>query len=294
MRTNSRPHRMRRSLLVFPATELRMANKAAACAADCVIFDLEDSVPHENKAQARSVIRDAVKQIDFGGKEICVRINAVESPYFEDDMRAIEGLPIHAVVVPKVETVRDVRSVDAALTSHGGRTGQDSGLVLLHLAVETPRGLFDCRDFAQASPRVDALIFGAGDFVAASGFSSEESALTYPRSHLSLVASTLNIDALDLVFVDLADLDGLGRSAAAGRDLGYAGKWVIHPGQVDVVNRAFDPGSAAISRAHRILETLQEAARRGRGAATLDGSLVDEASIRWAKAIVARIEPTGS
>jgi malyl-CoA/(S)-citramalyl-CoA lyase len=282
----SQPRRLRRSVLVFPATMQRMAQKAAGSAADCVVFDLEDSVPHDAKPLARVALKEALQNIDFGSKEICVRINAVTSPNFSEDMRAVRGLPIHSVVVPKVESATDVQTVDAALAGHGDA-------VRLHLAIETPSGMFACRDFAQASPRVDALIFGAGDFVAASGFSSEEVALIHPRSHISLAASSLGIDALDMVFVDLADPEGLADSAAAGRALGYDGKWVIHPGQVAVVNKSFDPTVAEIARARRILDRLADEARQGRGATTLDGSLIDEASIRWAEAVVSRSPAVG-
>ncbi|KAA0085600.1 CoA ester lyase [Mycolicibacterium sp. P9-64] len=276
--------RRRRSLLVFPATELRMARKAAASNADCVIFDLEDAVTLDKKSQARAVLEEALAEIDFGGKEICVRINSVNSAEFADDVNVVNRLPIHAVVVPKVETSDDVRTVDAALSGNPGPT--------LHLAVESPRGLLDCRDFAQASPRVAALLFGSGDFVAASGFSSDESALAVPRSLLSLAASSLGIDALDLVFGNVADLDGLGRSAAAGRALGYSGKWVIHPGQVNTVNDAFTPNADEVERAHRTLAAMSQAQEQGKGAATLDGVLIDEASIRWAEVVVARSAPT--
>jgi citrate lyase subunit beta/citryl-CoA lyase len=163
----------------------------------------------------------------------------------------------------------------------------------LHLAVETPHGLFASLEFCQASALVDAVIFGAGDFVAASGFSDDEDCLIYPRSHLSLVASSLGIDALDMVFTNLADVEGLALSAARGRALGYAGKWVIHPGQVDVVNGTFGPTAEELSQAQRILTTLSDAERRGQGAATLDGSLIDEASMRWAESIVARTSVVG-
>lgn len=278
MSTGSRPRRPRRSVLVFPATELRMAVKAASSNADCVVFDLEDSVPPERKPEARSVIETALADIDFGDKEVGVRINAVDTPYFAEDIAVVDGLPVHTVVVPKVETSADVEAVDAALVQPERPA--------LHLAVETPLGLFGSREFCQASPLVEAVVFGAGDFVASSGFAGDEDVLIYPRSHLSLVASSLGIDALDMVFASLADGDGLARSAAMGRSLGYSGKWVIHPGQVDVVNRAFGPSAAEVSRAQRILEALSEAARHGKGAVSLDGSLVDEASTRWAEAVV--------
>jgi citrate lyase beta subunit len=282
----SRPRRLRRTVLVFPATELRMAKKAAASAADCVVFDLEDSVPPDRKQQARTTLREALGQLDFGEKEICVRINAVDSTHFDEDVQSLDGLKVHAIVVPKVETAREVQRVEAALAARKSEA-------VLHLAIETPLGLFACRDFAQASARVDALIFGAGDFVAASGFSADEGALIHPRSQISLVASSLSLDALDLVHVDVNDPQGLARSTAAGRALGYRGKWVIHPGQVEIVNRGFDPSPAEISRASRILETLQEAAREGRGAIALDGALIDEASVRWAQSVVARAAQPG-
>jgi citrate lyase subunit beta/citryl-CoA lyase len=260
-----------------------MARKAAASAADCVVFDLEDAVPRARKADARALLAQALEGMDFGDKEVCVRINGVQDAEFEEDLRTVSRLAVHSVVVPKVETADDVRRVDTVLSAVPSAES-----IALHLAVETPLGLWECREFCRASPRVEAVLFGSGDFTASSGFSDDEAALVFPRSHISLVASSLSIDALDMVYGTVADLTGLEKSARAGRSLGYAGKWVIHPNHVGVVNSVFSASEDEVIRARRVLAAMSDAAEAGRAAVTLDGALIDEATVRWADAVTAR------
>lgn len=270
--------RLRRSQLVTPATTFRMIEKAAALDCDSLILDLEDAVAPAMKPTARENVRKALGGLTFGDKEVGVRINGVTSRYFLEDVLALEGLPIDTVVVPKVNRPEDVNVVDILLRQlewRGTRAG-----ITLQLLIETAIGLEAATDLARASERVASLIFGAGDFTADTGIAFTPRGLFYARTRVVAAAGAARVQALDHVHPAIHDLDGLREAARDARELGFHGKWAIHPAQVPVINEAFAPTVDEVREARRVIEAYEAAKAAGQGAITVDGALVDEAMLK--------------
>lgn len=273
--------RLRRSQLVTPATSFRMIEKAAALDCDSLVLDLEDAVAPSMKAEARENVRRALRSLEFGDKEVGVRINGVTTPYVLDDVLALAGLALATVVVPKVDRPEDVAVVDALLRQLEWRGGPRD--VTLQLLIETASGLEAAAAIARASDRVVSLIFGAGDFTADTGIAFTARGLLYPRARLVAVAAAARVQALDHVHADVRDLEGLRVAAQEARELGFHGKWAIHPAQVPVINEAFAPSADEVRQARRVIEAYESARQRGEGAITVDGALVDEAMLKLAE-----------
>jgi citrate lyase beta subunit len=269
---------LRRSQLVTPATSLRMIEKAAGLDCDSLVIDLEDAVAPAMKRAARDNLRRAYAEVKFSGKEVGVRINGLATPYFLDDLLALEGLPVETIVVPKVERPEDVVVVETLVRQLELRQGPHA--VTLQLLIESARGLEASAEIARASNRVVSLIFGAGDFTADTGIAFTPTGLLYARMRIVIAAAAAGVQALDHVHPAIADLDGLRRSALEARELGFQGKWAIHPGQVPVINEVWAPAEREIAEARRIIDAYEAAKSAGEGAITVDGALVDEAILK--------------
>jgi len=270
--------RLRRSQLVTPAATFRMIEKAAGLDCDSLILDLEDAVAPSKKPAARENVRKAMSNLAFGDKEVGVRINGVTTPYFLDDLLALEGLPVDTIVVPKVNRPEDVAVVDVLLRQLEGR-GSRAG-VTLQLLIETAIGLEAAADIARASDRVVSLIFGAGDFTADTGIAFTPRGLFYARARVVVAAAAACVQALDHVHPAIQDVDGLREAARDARELGFQGKWAIHPAQVPVINEVFAPTLDEVREARRVIEAYEAAKAGGQGAITIDGALVDEAMLK--------------
>ncbi len=269
---------LRRSQLITPASDLRKIEKAAGLDCDSLIIDLEDSVAPAMKAAARDTVRRALAECRFGKKEIGVRVNGLDTPWFLDDLLALDGLPIDTVVLPKVHRPEDVIIVDGLLRQLEccGRSLQ----VTLQLLIESARGLERAADIARASPRCVSLIFGAGDFSADTGIAFTARGLVHARARLAVAAAAASVQALDHVHPAIADDDGLRAEALEARELGLTGKWAIHPRQVPIINAAFSPTEAEIAEARRVIEAYEQATEAGTGAIAVDGEMVDEAVLK--------------
>ncbi len=269
---------VRRSQMVTPARQFRMIEKATAFECDSLVLDLEDAVAPSMKAEARENVRRALRALAFPGKELAVRINGVDTRWFLDDLLALEGLPVESLVVPKVSRTRDVGVVDALLDQlerRGGPTG-----VTLQLLIESGRGLEAAREIAEASPRVVSLIFGAGDFAADTGIAFTRTGLLYPRARLAAVGAATGVQVLDHVYMAIDDDAGLRRETLEARELGFHGKWAIHPRQIAVINEAFTPSRDELREAKRVILAYEAAKSGGQGAITVDGMMVDEATLK--------------
>jgi citrate lyase subunit beta / citryl-CoA lyase len=270
--------RLRRSQLVTPATTFRMIEKAAGLDCDSLILDLEDAVAPAMKPAARENVRKALGGLAFGDKEVGVRINGVTTPYFLDDLLALQGLAVDTVVVPKVNRPEDVAAVDLLLRQLEWRGCREG--VTLQLLVETASGLEAAADAARASDRVASLIFGAGDFTADTGIAFTPRGLFYARARVVAAAAAAGVQALDHVHPAIQDLDGLREAARDARELGFQGKWAIHPAQVPIINEEFAPTVDEVREARRVIAAYETAKARGQGAITVDGALVDEATLK--------------
>jgi citrate lyase subunit beta/citryl-CoA lyase len=262
-----------------------MVRKAGQRGADVLIFDLEDGVRPEAKDAARARLQGLWPELDLGGSEALLRVNAGEAGLLEADLDVAAAIRPGGVVLPKCESPEEVASVGARL----------GGEVPLFLMVETARGVLAARDLA-AVPGLKGLLFGAADYRESlrAGRLPEEQELLVARSALVLAARAAGIEAYDTPWFEYRDAVGLQASAERARALGFDGKTAVHPDQVPVINRLFAPTAAEVERAEKIVLALEEAARRGRGVATVDGEMVEALHLAEARRTLRRARRAGS
>ena len=292
--------RLQRSELAVPGSNPAMFEKALTSKADYVFLDLEDAVAPADKEQARVNVIAALRQYDWRGhgKTVCVRVNGIDTHYFYRDMVDVveqAGAHLDVVLVPKVGVPGDVYLTDALLT----QIEQAKGIphrIGIDVLIETALGMANVEAIATSSKRLEAMHFGVADYAASmrartvsiGGLNPD-----YPGDqwHASLTRMIVACRAyglrpIDGPFGDFKDPDGFLAAARRGAALGIEGKWAIHPSQVDLANQVFTPPDAEVTRATRILEALEEAAKQGKGAAQLDGKMIDAASARMAQNVV--------
>ena len=278
----------RRSCLSVPGSSEKMLAKAGALPADEIVIDLEDSVTAAAKAEARDLVCRLLAEGRLGEGLLAVRVNAIDSTWWRDDVAALAdraGSAVDSLVVPKVERAEDVLEVERALERHGASMG-------IQALVETAVGLMRLSEIATASPRLDSLILGYADLAASLGRADPEAAperWLYAQDAVLVAARAAGIEAIDGPYLALADERGLRGWAEHVRDLGYDGKWAIHPSQLAVINDTFTPSGDQVERAKAILAAISQAESAGEGgAAQLDGKMIDEASRKQAEKVVAR------
>jgi len=272
--------RPRRSVLYMPGANVRALEKARTLAADTLILDLEDAVAPEAKTLARSQVVAAVRQGGYGRREVVVRINGLDTPWGSDDLKAVADLTVDAVLVPKVESAEQVAEVNAAL---GG------GGLPIWIMVETPLAVLALDRIVSASPQVPVLVMGTSDLVRSLGarHTPARHEVVGALAHCVLVARAYGRSALDGVHLEFRDLDGFRLACEQARDLGFDGKTLIHPSQVDIANAAFAPSGDEIAMARRVLEVWESAVRAGKGVAVLDGRLVENLHVAEAQRVLA-------
>ncbi len=292
--------RLQRSELAVPGSNPNMFEKAAASPADYVFLDLEDAVSPSDKLQARKNIIEALNDIDWRskGKTISVRINSIDTHYmYRDVVDLVEqaGDRIDTILIPKVGVAADVYMVDAMLTQIENAKGFSNSIGIEAL-IETTLGMANVDSIATSSPRMEAMHFGVADYAAScrarttniGGLNSD-----YPGdqwhhglSRMLVACRAYGLRPVDGPFGDFNDADGFLLGARRAAAMGYAGKWAIHPSQIELANDVFSPADAEVERARDILEALKEAAAQGKGAASLHGRMIDEASAKMAENVV--------
>ena len=268
---------LRRSMLFLPGDNPRFLAKALASPADALILDLEDAVAPHQKPAARLAVAQALRAQDFGAKEKGVRINSLSTPYGREDVQTVVPARPHTLVVPKVNGPQDVPGGDDLVTAVAKAHGLALGEVKLMPIIESPLAVINVESIALASPRVVGLMFGIGDYTASTRGtpSGEEWEILYPRTKMLLACRAAGIGAIDCPHGKVKDLEGLEKSARRARVLGYDGKAPIHPDHVPICNRVFSPTPEEIDYARRVIVAVAEAEAAGKGAATLDGLLIE-------------------
>jgi citrate lyase subunit beta/citryl-CoA lyase len=273
-----------------------MIQKALTIPADGLILDLEDAVTPDKKAATRPIVRGWLERLDFGGRERWVRMNPIWSEWALADLEeTIEGRP-DGYIVPKPRRAEDVRRIAAILDRLEARHHLPFGSTrLLPLATETPEGLLNIREIAGASARIAALSWGIEDLSAAMGLPRVRDdggryldIPRYARVMCSVAASAAGVEAIDTVYTDIADLAGLERESLEGVAMGFVGKISIHPGQIEVINRAFAPSREDAMEAVALIGAFEEHARRGAGAFAWKGQMVDLPHLTRARKIAER------
>jgi citrate lyase beta subunit len=295
--------RLTRSQLFVPASKPAMIQKAASSAADVVCIDLEDSVTPDEKTASRAHVIRALKEVDFGRRVRMCRINALDSPYaYRDLVDVVEaaGDRLDLVMVPKVGAARDVEFVHTMLTQIEAAKGF-SRPIGIEVQLETAHGFLDAREIASASPRLEALIFGAGDYAAsmrmpsaAIGEADEHDAI-YPGHrwhavmHMIVAAARVNgLRCIDGPYAGYTDTAGLERACRIALAMGFDGKQCIHPAQLATVNATFAPSADEVSKAAAVVRAYDAAVAGGQGTATHEGRMIDGANVRMARTILER------
>lgn len=281
-----------RSLLFAPGNVARRLEKALSLPADVVILDLEDAVPLSEKNTARSTVVEAL-QMPRQSRAF-VRVNALATGLTVDDLNAVLAARPDGIVLPKVETATDLHIMDWYLAYWEQELGMPRGSFELLPLVESARGVENAYSIAAATPRVKCLSFGAIDYTTDLGvkLTREATEILYARSRLvNASRAAESAPPIDTVFPDIKDLEGLIQDSRLGRQLGFQGKLVIHPDQVDPVNQIFSPSSEEIAYAYRVIEAFSKAEAEGSAAITLeDGKFIDYAVLGNARRIIALAE----
>ena len=288
-----------RSLLVVPASNLEMAGKALASAADSVLLDLEDAVAPDDKASARTDVVRALKDLDWRGRPKLYRANALDTPYFYRDLIEVveeAGASLDAVMVPKVNSSEDLHVAATLLTQLELATGLEPGRIKLEAQTESAAGLTNVDAIARATNRLKVLHFGPGDFAASLRMPQtsigvmDEWDEAYPghRFHYAMqrivvAARAAGVRAMDGPVADYRDEEGLRGSCLVARSLGFDGKWSIHPAQIGVVNEVLSPTETEVEWAEKVVAAYEEANAAGSGSVSVQGQMVDAASIRMAR-----------
>jgi citrate lyase subunit beta/citryl-CoA lyase len=276
-----------RSKLFVPGSRPELFAKAMASAADALSFDLEDAVAPSRKAEAREAVAGFLRQ-RLPGKRVVVRVNPLDTPLFEEDLRALAVPGLDILNLPKVESAEDIRAAVSAIA----RLKVDGDAPIGILAnIETPRGLRLAAEIATADPRVMGLQIGYADLFEPAGIDRmDPAALGYVRVAVRLAAAEAGIAAFDGAYAGVAQPEAYRAEAEAAYRLGFTGKSCIHPSQIALANAVFRPGAAELAWARKVVAAAQDAAARGIGAFTVEGAMVDEPFVARARAVLAASE----
>jgi citrate lyase subunit beta/citryl-CoA lyase len=279
-----------RSLLFVPGHRARFYEKLAEFRPDAVIVDLEDAVPPTEKPLARSMVHERLGGPLFANLQVFVRVNAVDSPFFRDDVQGVVAAGLDGIFLPKASTADQLHEANMLLAQSELRVGLTMGTVKIVPIVETVRGVLNARELATASPRVTALAFGAEDFSLDLGVERTRDGVEtrYPRAQVALAAHDAGRLAIDTPWTAIDDEDGLIRETQEGRQLGYVAKQAIHPSQIPLIHQVFTPTADEVTWARRVVEANDEAIGRGIGAINLDGKLIDVPMVERARRVLER------
>lgn len=293
-------HLLRRSELALPASNDNMFDKAAASAADLVFLDLEDAVPAAFKVESRAKAISALNDLDWGHTARAIRINGLDTQWCHDDIIDVvthAGDNLDTIIIPKARTAKDVWWVDVLVTQLESKLGLSRG-IRLEVLIEEVEGLANVEEIAVSSQRLDALIFGVGDFSLSQGARVDTNFVPvseypgefwqYARTKIIVAARIAGIDAIDAPYPDYRDTEGYEGDAQRSSLLGYTGKWAIHPDQIPIANAVYAPTEAEIALANRNVTAYREAEAQGRGAVGVEGVLVDAAHVKMAEETLAR------
>jgi citrate lyase subunit beta/citryl-CoA lyase len=287
-----------RSWMFVPGHRQRMIDKALGLNADAIMLDIEDGVAPNEKDSARKNIGDSLgREKPSGAPARYVRINAIGHERMHADLQAVVRPGLEGLVCPKVDTVEEIRNLDAILNDAEPKNKLTRGAVKLLVAIESPKGLLNAPAIAAASPRVSGLLFGAEYFGREIGLPAvregEARDLIYARSAIVIAAASAHVQAIDGVWVDLNDSAGLVGFAQQARRLGFSGMSCIHPAQVDAINATFSPTAEEIDYCERVLRAFDEAAARGDGSIAFGGQLIDRPIVERARRTIDMAQALG-
>jgi len=279
----------------MPGDDRRKIEKATKLGVDSICMDMEDGVATNRKSEAREVIAQAMKDLDFGTTERCIRINSIGSGLEKRDLAAALATRPDAIIVPKIETAEQVKWASKHIETFELSSNSKPGGIRLLIGVETAKGIMNLREIASADKRLEAIIFGGEDFAASVGAvrTKEAVELLYARQATVTACAANDLQAIDIVFIDFKDNEGLRLEAEQGAGFGFSGKQIIHPNQVSAVQEAFTPSKDAIEYAKRVVESFEASQKEGKGAYALDGKMIDMPLLRNAQKVLDRARAAG-
>lgn len=265
-----------------------MLDKAGQRAADVLCLDLEESVLPEEKPRARELVGRAVAWLSGAGRTVQVRLNSIESGETRDDLAAVVHAGLSSVLLAKTRSPQDVRSVDVLLREQELAHDVKPGAIELVVAIESAGALLRCEEISHASTRLSALMLGAEDFAFDMGVqrTREGREIDHARAVIATSARAAGLVALDTPWADIQDIEGLVEDAQRARALGFAGKYIIHPGHIEPVHGVFSPSEADVASARKVLAAWEAAQAQGRGAVQLDGRMVDRPIVERARKVI--------
>ena len=279
----------------MPGDDRRKIEKATTLGVDCICMDMEDGVAITRKTEARAVIAQAMKELDFGKSERCIRINSFGSGFEKFDLVAAIATNPDAIVVPKIETAMQVREISEHIEMYELSSKMEVGSIRMLVGVETAKGILNIKEIGEADKRLDAMIFGAEDYAASIGATrtKESTEVLYARSAVVTACAANELQAIDMVYIDFRDVEGLRAEAEEGARLGFSGKQIIHPNQVEVVQAAFTPSDEAIEYAQRVVRAFSASQKEGKGAFALEGKMIDMPLLKNAQKVLERAKAAG-
>lgn len=279
---------LRRTMLYVPGNHPGMLKDAGIYGADCVMFDLEDSVSIAEKDAARFLVYEALTSLELHGTEYLVRVNALDSPYGLADLQAVVRTGQAVIRLPKTETARDVLDCEREIARIEAECGLEVGSTKMMAAVESAAGVLNAVEIAAASPRLIGIALGAEDYVTdlKTTRSPEGIELLLGRSLVLLAARAAGIDAIDTVYSDVNNEDGFRAEVRLIKQLGFDGKSVINPRQIGPVHEIFTPSAAEIEKSRLVITAIEEANRKGSGVISLDGKMIDKPVVLRAQRIL--------
>lgn len=287
--------RARRALLYVPGSDTRKIEKATGLGADSICLDLEDGVSANRKVEARVTVVQALRTLDFHRSERLARINAIGSGLEAEDLAAVGPAHPEGIVIPKVSAPEQIRWVSDQVAAIERAQGWEQGSIYLIAMIESALGVMNLREIGQADARLQALIFGSEDYAADVGAlrTKEGTEVLYARSAIAACAAAYQLQAIDLLYLNFRDVEGLKQEARRGLELGFAGMQVIHPDQVGPVQEVFTPDDAAIAEALKVVQAAETNLKAGSGAFALDGKMVDMPIIKAAERVLVRARAAG-
>ena len=276
-----------RSLIFVPGNNPRFLEKAKSLSADIVCFDLEDSVPDKEKKKARTMIKNALKKKNQYSASVFARTNSPDSNKIEADLKEIVQKGIDGIVIPKVNSAKEIKKIEKIISSLE-KTRKIRGIRLIP-SIESALGVINCYEIASSSKRIDALVFGIFDLLNDVGIEYTKAnplGAKYSRYKIPIAATAAGVYAIDGIWQDIKDTSGLKKDCKIGKSLGYVGKSVIYPDQINTVHKIFHPNKTEITWAKLVVKTYDRSTKKGKGATVVSGQMIDEVHYKRAKALL--------
>ena len=281
---------VQRSVMYTPGNNARLIEKARTFTSDLVVLDLEDSVAPTEKQSARDLVRDSLGLVSESGADVYVRINAWDTGLTDDDLEAIVQPSLDGVVLPKTETPDDVQRLADKLSQLETKSGMLVGAVKVQLLSETARGILNAAESGVASQRVNSIVFGAVDFARDMRIKLTEQGTIAARSHVAMAARTAGVVAIDPPWPAFADTDGFAADCRLGSTIGYEGRMLIHPNQIEPSHQIYAPPQEDVENATKVVEAFEKALEEGMASVAIDGRMIDWAVYRAEKDLLAKVE----